>query len=204
MLKIIQKISTSHSLCECNECGGHYKVNHKPSKLNALSHLCDLCSSTANQVVNQSLVKKFFNYDSTTGILTWRLPTRTTSVGDVAGTRTLGYIQVCVANKCYKAHHLIWLYCYGYLPNVIDHINHDGYDNSLANLREVSQTENNRNQPKRSDNKSGHTGIRITVRGTYEVRIAKKHIGTFKTELEALDARNKAYRALNFHPNHGN
>ncbi|QFR59713.1 putative HNH endonuclease [Acinetobacter phage VB_ApiP_XC38] len=203
MLKIIQKLSSSHSLCECHECNSHYKVNHKPSKLNKISHLCDLCSSLSNQVVNQALVKKFFNYDALTGELTWRLPTRNSNVGDSVGAVSNGYKQVSIGNVLYKVHHIIWLYVHGYLPTIIDHDNHNGLDNRLCNLAEVTQAENNRNMSKRTDNSSGHTGIRTTPLGKFVVRVAQKHIGTFDKIADALAARDSEYARLNFNPKHG-
>lgn len=203
MLKIIQKLSNSHSLCECHECGAHYKVNHKPSKLNKISHLCDLCSSLSNQVVDQALVRKFFNYDALTGDLTWRLPTRNSDVGDTVGAISNGYKQVSIGSVLYKVHHIIWLYAYGYIPDFLDHDNHNGLDNRLCNLNEVTQVENNRNMSKRKDNSSGHTGIRITPLGNFVVRVAQNHIGTFDDIAKAITARDSEYVRLNFNPKHG-
>lgn len=204
MLNIIKRINSTYSLCTCSECGKAYKANHKPSKLNPLSHLCKECNTISGQDVTQALVRKFFNYDPTSGLLTWRLPTRGTSVGDKVGTISNGYVQVNIGNKQYRAHRIIWLYMYGYMPEHIDHINHDGLDNSLTNLRDVPQQENNRNMPKRKDNSSGETGIRfIEATGKYVVRIAQKHIGTFKTLAEAITERDNAYIQLNFNANHG-
>lgn len=205
MLNIIKRINSTYSMCACSACGKSYKTNHKPSKLNPISHLCKECNTISGQDVTQALVRKFFIYDSSTGLLTWRLPTRGSSVGDVVGTQCGGYLQVNIGNKQYRAHRLIWLYIHGVWPEHIDHINHDGLDNRLLNLRNVSQAENNRNKSRRKDNSSGEVGIRfIQATGRYAVRIAQQHIGTFKTMAEAIQERDTAYSNLNFNANHGN
>lgn len=61
----------------------------------------------------------------------------------------------------YYIHRIIWCLHYGYIPSgsVVDHINGDPSDNSLNNLRLVSQKLNTHNQPMRSSNTTGMTGV---------------------------------------------
>lgn len=82
------------------------------------------------------------------------------------------------------------------MPNStqVDHINHNGLDNRMTNLRPCNNAENNRNKPSYKRPKSGYTGIRYNSKvGSYYVRIMvnKKEIslGAYKTVEEALKAR---------------
>lgn len=72
-----------------------------------------------------------------------------------------GYYIVRVGGKNYKAHRVIVEMLVRCLkPNeYIDHINGVKCDNRLSNLRIVSEKENSKNRAKRSDNKSGVTGV---------------------------------------------
>ena len=132
-IKIVKKLSTRKSICECVECGAHYEADHFDVKRSHIGHLCILCKKPANQVLDQSLVKKFFNYDPLTGELTRRLPTSNNYVGEVVGTlKGKGYLSVGFGNKHYLVHRLIWLYMTGHLPDQVDHINHNGLDPLLS------------------------------------------------------------------------
>lgn len=56
-------------------------------------------------------------------------------------------------------HRLVWLYVHGHMPQQIDHINGDRSDNRLCNLREATQSLNNANSARRSNNTSGSKGV---------------------------------------------
>jgi len=65
------------------------------------------------------------------------------------------YARIHIDGKYYKVHRIIFLYHKGYLPNIIDHINGDRYDNRIENLREASTYQNRQNSRIYSTNKSG-------------------------------------------------
>jgi hypothetical protein len=79
---------------------------------------------------------------------------------------------------------------------VVDHINHNKFDNRLANLRVCSQKDNSRNQKIRMNNTTGYKGVSFyKKRGLYSAYICpdgtKKHLGYFKTAKEAADRYNE-------------
>lgn len=91
---------------------------------------------------------QLLDYDPVTGIFLWKLPVGNTSTGKQAGTlKPDGYIRIQVNGRLYYAHRLAWLMAYGEWPsNIIDHIDGDRKNNSLANLRNATLTENNRSR----------------------------------------------------------
>lgn len=82
----------------------------------------------------------------------------------------------------------------------IDHINGDMLDNRRENLRVCTNAQNQWNVPKKSTSKQKYKGIRETKYGTYEVRIRhlgkRLYLGTYKTEIEAVDVYNRKAREL--------
>lgn len=112
---------------------------------------------------------------------------------------TIEYIMV-------KAHRVAWAIYYGEWPEVIDHINGDPADNRIANLRSISQGENLTNLARRSDNKSGVTGVyQFGDRWAAEVKRGGKKtwLGYFDTFEDACAARQQAQADHGFHENHG-
>jgi hypothetical protein len=113
-----------------------------------------------------------------------------------AGKRTCkevvkSYRQVRLFGKPYREHVLIWVWNYGYWPDYIDHIDHDILNNKIENLRSVTHKQNIRHGSGRQ------AGIYFNKSsGKYQVGIyidnRKKHIGSFNSYDEALEARLKA------------
>ena len=161
--------------------------------------------------LTQEKFKTLFHYCPRTGIFT-RL--QATSSNAPAGKMLnaldrMGYLCFKAGGKTYKAHRLAFLYMLGRFPaDQVDHINHRKADNRWANLREVSQSGNQRNAPLRKDNTSGLPGV-LRVKGQMRwrahIRIKGKILWIYYGEdfFEACCARKKAETRYAFHPHHG-
>lgn len=69
------------------------------------------------------------------------------------------YKQAMYRGKNYLIHRLIYLYHYGLLPKIVDHINRDSADNRIENLRAATYSLNNTNAKAKSTNKSGSKNV---------------------------------------------
>ena len=110
--------------------------------------------------------------------------------GQIAGTFTpQGYVQIQIDGVFYKAHQLVWLYVYGYIPDEMDHRNGNRHDNRPANLRKATRAQNNAN----SDRQTGEGGLRgVTwfardLKWQAQIKIdgRSKHLGYFDTVEQA-------------------
>jgi hypothetical protein len=157
-------------------------------------------------------------YNERTGRLFWRPKEEknrhdkrrnTLFAGKEAGTPVLGYKSVLYRGKKYLAHRVVWAIVYGEYPRFfIDHINGDRSDNRIANLRDVTQQENQRNVALLRNNTSGVMGVSWSEkdkRWTAEINGPKgpMKIGRFKEKSDAVFARKAAEVELGYHPNHG-
>jgi len=99
-------------------------------------------------MITQDKLKEILDYNQHTGLFTWKKIKKYSnrSVGDIAGSLSLGYVVIGIDKKIYKAHRLAWLYVYGEFPKEqLDHINGNKEDNRICNLREANQSQNNFN-----------------------------------------------------------
>lgn len=156
-------------------------------------------------MLSQELVRKLFSYDELLGVITWKEPkSHRVKIGDEAGylSGDSGYRKITIGKKLYYAHRIAFLYVHGHLPKLIDHKNGNRSDNSIKNLRQCSQTQNNQNSKLRSSSYSGCKGVSFDKRsGKWESSITvcrrKKFLGYFEDlELAAFvaeEARNMYY-----------
>lgn len=168
-------------------------------------------------------LRQLLDYHPTTGKLFWRergpswfsadrlwktWNTRFSGRESMTTIGSHGYKCGTVLGVHALAHRVIWLMVYGEAPDQIDHINGVITDNELSNLRAVSNLQNSLNKSIYSTNISGVTGVRSSpTLGKWIAELGSagrsKHLGTFDTFEDAVEARKAAEVAYGYHPNHG-
>ena len=121
--------------------------------------------------ISQNYLRSLLYYNAVTGTFTWIVDHARNKVGDIANSRSNGYIRIAINGVGYSAHRLAFIYMLDYEPYMVDHINGVRNDNSWMNLRESNASSNTFN----SNYSRSSTGIRgISYNKTtdlYEVRI---------------------------------
>lgn len=134
-------------------------------------------------MLTQERLLQVIAYDKGSGVFT-RLDS-----GEATGTvNGRGYVCLKIDGKNYLAHRLAWLYIYGSWPeNYLDHIDRDKTNNRIQNLRNVTNSQNQRNVEESSsrgvwfDSARGKFTARIKIMGKL------KFLGRF-TSFEAAKA----------------
>jgi len=156
-------------------------------------------------MLTQDHLKRFLSYDPETGIFSHiKFPGRRGSVvdgqiaGNAAGSNNNQYWLIGVDGKRYYAHRLAWLYVHGEWPeNDIDHIDRNGHNNAILNLRQSTRSQNLMNSKTSSVYGRGvfrHSNKYLKKPFVARIVINNKKInlGFFKTAEEAHDAYTEA------------
>lgn len=170
-------------------------------------------------------MKKIFIYDSLTGNLIWRercvsmfkndhaaKSFNNKKAGKVVGNirknqNGKSYRSVKIDNQTYLVHRICWAIYNNIQPDMVDHINGNGVDNRILNLRSVTVAENNRNARKHKTNTSGYSGVGKYGNNKWQSQIwinnNQINLGLFDTKAEAVAARKAAEKICGYHENHG-
>lgn len=138
-------------------------------------------------MTDQELLKKQFDYVN--GKLWYKQKEK-----HAGWLNNTGYLRMSFKGTKILVHQVVFLWHYGYIPKMLDHINGNRLDNRIENLRECSPYENQLNSKTRVDNKSGCRNVSFsTERNQWNVRCnvqgKRKYIGIFEDlELACLVA----------------
>lgn len=155
---------------------------------------------------DRDLVLKLLRYEPETGELFWRpRPVEMFSspaqakrwnsrhAGRKAGyLKKNGYTTVSILAIAYRAHRLIWLMLHGEpVPDLIDHEDRGGSNNTELNLRAATDAQNMANRKLNSNSSTGFKGVQ-EVNGKFRVQIdanGSRHVRTFNRIEEAIEHR---------------
>lgn len=150
-------------------------------------------------MLTQERLQQVLDYDPETGVFVWKRRPNSKNfderyAGRIAGGRNgHGYLAIEIDARAYRAHRLAWFYVYGEWPeDEIDHINRNGEDNRLANLRLATQFDNLANKNIYKNNKSGFRGVTWSKSaGKWRVIIIRdrkrEHLGYFHNKEEGYE-----------------
>jgi hypothetical protein len=151
-------------------------------------------------MINQELLNNLFEYcdgklfRKADGWSRWKKGTQVGSIGNE------GYLSIEIFGKNYKAHRLIFLMHYGWLPDEVDHQDGNRLNNKIDNLRPATKNQNQHNRKISKNNTSGVKGVSYrSCTNKWRVRVMLNNksisIGDFKdlelAELVATMAREK-------------
>jgi hypothetical protein len=115
-------------------------------------------------------------------------------------TRQITGCTISIGDAAYKTHRILWLLVRGEpVPEIIDHMDGDPFNNRISNLRAATRAQNNWNRRRGRDNTSGVKGVILVKEGVFRVSLrhnGERYVRTYKSIEEAAGARNEMARLL--------
>lgn len=122
----------------------------------------------------RTYLRECFEYDPMSGVAIWlerpidhfdsyrayRMWNGKFAFGRVGNLHKItGYYHTSLNGEQYTVHRLVWKWWYGTDPLEIDHIDRNRINNSIINLKNVTNYENTQNRTLSSNNTSGYPGV---------------------------------------------
>lgn len=167
----------------------------------------------SNTALTAAQLRSLLDYEESSGVFRWRARAGAASspkirrwnthyVGTIAGTiLSTGRRIIRIQPRGYLAHRLAWLYVHGVWPEVeIDHIDGCPLNNAIRNLRLATDSQQQMNRLRQSNNTSGYKGVCPSSKkpGRWQAQIhpggKNIYLGTFDTPEEAHAAYVEAAR----------
>ena len=148
----------------------------------------------AKELPSKERLHQLFDYQD--GQLIYREDTKGRKRGSIAGCKfwDMDYVKVKIECVSYLLHRLVYQYHHGNLTpkDIIDHIDRNPGNNTIENLRVVSNSTNGLNRGLQKNNTHGYKGVSKSSKNRYMARIMingkHEYLGNYNTPEEAHQA----------------
>jgi len=156
-------------------------------------------SCSSKPLISIELLNALYSYNSETGEVVSL--SNGSDLKRITIANGLSYYHGMIMRRDYKTHRVAWALHYGEWPELfIDHIDRNGLNNKIENLRLVTNSQNQQNRKINDNNRSGFKGVWAKC-GKWQAKIqssgVRYHLGVFSTPEDAHIAYCNAANSLN-------